>query len=310
MKRLSGGASRRRLQGVVLGFVCAASLLPSAACASHAARDAGVVSIHSFDLYLGDKLGLIDYAMRRTRNVCLAAAGYPQNLRAMSDTPVNPFTDLIVTASSFGPVDEETARRVGLGRDAPAQPPRIVSYDPSYDQNLERCETAAWNKLGKEAQADYHSYFQLGNDLLDFRDQVNRELPPDLIPKILDCLAAKGYSLPDRAAYRHAPDLRMFGVKLGALEGHDDTWQPSRTPGTVQVGPAIPARRYIPTPEESALSVAFFQCRMQNHYVDLAMAASAHVQAEFVKRYESQFIELNPRIEELARKAADMAKAS
>lgn len=262
----------------------------------------------SLDLYLGDKLGLIKFAMLKVRNRCLADAGYPQNLNGMADRPSNPFLSLVIRPGSFGPSTEEEARRRGFGSDRPSQPARIVSFDLNYDKSLERCETRAWEKVGEEAQATYHGYFQFGNDLLGPTSDVHRKFDAELVPKLLDCMEAKGYRVADRQAYLKAPDLAHWGVKLGTLEGGQDDWKPERTPGTVQVGPPIPAKRYVPTPEESEMAVAMFHCNRQVGRFDRQMAEAERVQAELVTKHESTFAELNPKIEALARTAATLAE--
>ncbi len=45
-----------------------------------------------YDVILGEKIGLIEYAAQRIRNKCLADAGYPQNLATMAARRRTPTT--------------------------------------------------------------------------------------------------------------------------------------------------------------------------------------------------------------------------
>lgn len=48
----------------------------------------------------------------------------------MLDRPRPAFTGLVIKARSFGPTTEQEARRIGFGRDTPADPPSVVNTDP------------------------------------------------------------------------------------------------------------------------------------------------------------------------------------
>jgi hypothetical protein len=293
---------------VLLSVTAGALAVAGTGCASrhHPAMHLDPAATRSFDLLRGAELGLVDFAQQKIRNRCLADAGYPQNLTLMPDHPANPFAGAVPTARTFGPTSEDEARRLGFGADAPAQPARIVSFDPRYDRNLQRCATAAWDRLGTGAAQVYDNYFDLANSLTGpFSREVGRRIPADLPEKSFDCLAGKGFQPPDRQAFLAEPNPRkQFTIAFGGLDGGPDTWEPARTPGTVQVGPPVPAKRYVPTPAESALAVAWFQCGRETRRVELFLAAADQVQRELVDTHEAQLAELNPKVEALARRAA------
>lgn len=303
------------LRGHALAVMIVTALI-AAGCAQEPTvphADGSVVGArNSFDIFLGEELGLIDYAIRRVRNECLADAGYPQNLNDMEQGPTRAFPNLVVTERSFGPTSEDEARRVGFGRDSAAQPARIVSFDANYDINLERCERQAHTVLGPRSEEVIASYYELGNLLSSeftraMVDLIDRDLP-GIAQELLVCLRSFGYEPLDRERFLNEPDPAEFGIAFGDLEADPSgasTWQPDRVEGTVQFGPPIPALRYIPTPEESELAVAWFQCRHETGLTETLISSLERAQAEIIMEYEEALTELNPQIQDLARKAAE-----
>lgn len=259
-----------------------------------------------FDILLGGEYNTVEQAHQQIRNRCLADAGYPQNLELFGLwRPPDPFEGLKVSARSYGPTSEDEARRLGFGMDSAGEPARIVSFDSGYDANLERCSTEAWVELGPQAQETMANYMDLFNLLGPYRLEV--ELPEDLPAKLYDCMVGKGYQT-DREAFLSMPSYRNYDVQLGSLEhGKEEAWQPKNEPGTVQVGPPIPPRRYKPTAAEVDLAVAWFQCDQQVGWVQAQMAAAFAVQQRYVDRYEAQITELNAQLAALARTAAALA---
>jgi len=262
-----------------------------------------------YDVLLGDKVGLIDYAEQRLRNACMTAAGYPQNQQAaLGSKPGSLFGDLAITAATFGSATEDDARRLGFGADDPGEPARIISFDPNYDTALDRCERAAYDKVGAAAQKTLTSYNDLLNQLMAYRGQVTDQLPKDNPAKTLTCMDGKGFHIPDRDAFLAHPGPDLYGVQGGVLDpAPETTWEPRHVPGTVQVGPAIPARKYHPSSQESALAVAWYQCGNETGRVPQEITIARALQQQYVDKYQTQIEELNPKIEALARSAATLA---
>lgn len=287
-----------------------------AGCAS-LTSDPKPVAGTTFDLFLNDQLGAIGYAQMKLRNECLVKVGFPQARELIAPKGRLPFPSLRVDAKLFGFLSEDEARTQGLGRDKPAEPGQLIGSDPSFDANLSRCESEAWSALGKDAQSVVQAYFELGNNLLSYRDEVNRELPADLTSRFLDCMGGAGYPVTDRAAYLKAPNPKMWGVPLGGLEGEQNPSQVADPYGAVggpdnkgdesagvRISPPTPAHKYIPTPQESALAVALYRCQQKVGVVRLSLEAAARVQKRLLDRYETTFLELNPKIEVVAKRAA------
>ncbi|MEV0004582.1 hypothetical protein AB0H28_20190 [Micromonospora sp. NPDC050980] len=291
------------------------ALLPVGACSSATAdlpADlAAAKSDQPFSLFLGEELGQIDYAQLKVRNKCLAKAGYPQNLNTMLEQPRNPFRHLLITARSFGPTSAEEAKRVGFGRDSLSAPPSVISFDPSYDKAYDRCTDIAWKELSDDAKKVYYGYFDLGNNLSQpLSPTVNERMGDTAWRKLLSCLGDKGHRPQNEQEFLQNPNPGFFGVPVGvdANEGRD-RWKPKQVPGTIEVGPAVPAAPYHAGPAESALALAWFECRRATGIDKKQLETAVQVQRELVAKYESSFIELNPQVTRLAKQAAQLIGA-
>jgi hypothetical protein len=263
-----------------------------------------------FAAFLGDDLGIIDYAQLKMRNQCLAEAGYPQDLNIMLPEARNPFPSLVITARTFGPTSEEEARRIGFGRDSRPAPPSIASFDSAYDKTSEECDQKAWRKLPASTKEAYQQYYDLGNQLgLPFFKTIDERMRGGW-QKLLTCLGKKGYHASREEEFLKSPEPGLFGVQAGG-EPTDpaDDWNPKGTPGTVEVGPARPARQYHAAPAEGALAVAWFHCRQETGIDKEEMNTALQVQRELVVKYEVSFTELNPRIEAATREAVRLTAA-
>ncbi|SDJ02449.1 hypothetical protein SAMN04488074_101305 [Lentzea albidocapillata subsp. violacea] len=264
-----------------------------------------------YDIVLGRQIGLIDHTQQKIRNRCLADAGYPQDASVMLAQPVDSFEFLTMSERDFGPTSEDEARRLGFGQDTIAAPGRVASFDANYDRNLERCSEQAWAKLGPDAHKTFTDYYELVNTLADYHRDVDAAMPPDMPAKVLDCMAGKGFTVPVREEFLKKPAHQQFGVTYGKLDGGaEDAWVPRGVPGTVEIGPALPVRHYTPTPEESSVALAWFRCGRETGRMQAWFAAVQQVQARNVEKHQTWIDELNPKVEELARKAAAVAGES
>ncbi len=304
---------RRTSAGWLVALITISSF--ATACSSSAddppADMSAASSDHPFSLFLGEEIGQIDYAQLKVRNKCLAKAGYPQNLNVMLGQPRNPFRHLIITARTFGPTSVEEAKRVGFGRDSLSAPPSVVSFDPNYDRAYDSCTDDAWKALSDDAKNVYYGYFDLGNKLSQpLSRTINERMGVSAWQKLLSCLDDKGHRPRSEQEFLQTPNPGLFGVPVGvdAAEGLD-RWQPKQVPGTVEVGPAVPATQYQAGPVESALAVAWFECRQQTGIDKLQLQTAVEVQRELVDKYESSFLELNPQVTRIAKQAAELIGA-
>jgi hypothetical protein len=258
----------------------------------------------SFDLFLNDQLAFINYAQQKVRNNCLTKAGYPETQALIVPKDLVPFESLKVKPSMFGFASEEEARTQGLGRDASFQPGKVVNSDSNFESNLLRCDKEAWTALGDEAKSTLQAYYDLGNALLSYRREVSQALPGDLQSRFLDCMERSNYPVQDREAYLKAPNHQAFGVPLGKLEDLPRAGSQTPSGAGLKVSPATPARRYLPTRQESELAVVIYRCQQEINLVRLSMEAAERIQKRLVEQHETTFLELNPKIEKIARDAA------
>jgi hypothetical protein len=275
-------------------------------CGGHTApAGVGVAAVgeHFTDLH-GKDIGVIDLAARTVRDRCVDDAGFARNLVDLPKEAPDLLEPVIASARGAEPETEAQARERGLGWDVPAQPARVVSFDPRYDAVLARCTSAAWNRIGARAATTFNSYLDVVNQVTkDFGVRVDARSDPTIPAKMYDCMAAHGYPATDRQAFLSRPDPTVaFAVPLGSTGG-PDTWQPARTPGTVQIGPPVPARHYVPTPAESALAVAWWRCGIDTGRQADYRRASDLAQRALIHENAARLSALIPAIETLARNA-------
>lgn len=261
------------------------------------------------DIYQAEKLGLLDYAQRVVRNKCLAEAGYPQNLNGMGEyTPLTNY--LRFSPRNFiGFTSEEEARTQGFGHDQPAEPARIISFDPNYDAALERCADEAWTGLGPEAEQMYHTYADLANQISNVLAARMRSVQPPLTQTLIACLESAGFEFKGARENVGLLELPSRFVTLGQYGGPPDDWQPNPVPGTVQVSGPVPARDWQPSDAERELAVAVYRCDEESGRVDQLWDAHYSAQVEGVSQLESSFAELNPQLDRLAAEASTIIAA-
>lgn len=262
----------------------------------------------TFDLYLGDKLDLIDYATRTLTAECMSQHGFPQ-LKEAGTKQYKGFAQLLVIdrARFRGFGSEQEARRRGFGSDQAEEPPPVVSSDPNFDAALAECDKASDNALGEDTRATLDAYTDLGNQLSgSFGAWVRQEVPRQMGP-MLDCLEQKGYHVDNRERYLREPyNIRHFNITPGRLAGEPYSWKPAKKPGTVEVGPAKPHLRYVPSSQEADFAAAWFQCDQSTHRLDNLLNGAHQTESEVVAKFEDKLAELNPKIEAIARKATGL----
>jgi hypothetical protein len=184
----------------------------------------------------------------------------------------------------------------------------VISSDPNYDRAYDNCGKKAWERLGDDVQDAYFAYFDLGNKISGrLMKQIDERLDDGLAAKMLTCVRDAGYPVDDEQQFLKTPRPQLLGVTFGAPDtAPDNEWRPAKKTGTVEVGPAIPARPYRPTPEESDLAATWLSCRTSTTLAAQQMAAAIAVQKELVAEHETSFTELNPRIRRIAKQAATL----
>ncbi|MDX6236035.1 MAG: hypothetical protein QOG10_850 [Kribbellaceae bacterium] len=261
-----------------------------------------------FDLFRRADLGLIEKADLQLFNDCLAKAGYPQE-RALSAGP-----DPVVPAllrPAISPRTEAEARKYGFGTPMRAQPATIVRKEPAFHETAASCEKSAREPLGPpdEVGALRDRYFELGNALVKDRGKSVQAIVLAHSLALTDCLAAKGYRLKRGEQFNVRGDLSQFGITRGSYAAVRPVQRRVDLPVGDEVQPAVPAREYRPSTAEVAFAVTFVRCGGAVGLFGALDKAEVTVQQEIVERHASEFSGLNPRIEALAQKAAEVLRA-
>lgn len=262
----------------------------------------------TFDLFLGDKLDIIDYARRTVTADCMSKAGFSQLKQGGIEQYSASSKMLAIDNTRFrGFTSEEQARTAGFGTGQTAEPPMVVSTDPNFDTAQKKCDTTTANALGQDSRSTLDAYTEIGNQLSgELAVWVRTEVPKATEP-MLDCLAQKGFPANDRTAGLKAPfNISAFNIAPGKLDGKPFDWQPKKVPGTVEVSPAKPQLRYVPSSQESNFAAAWYQCDQSTGRLQKLLDGAHRTEATAVAKYQDRLAELNPKIEAIARTAAGM----
>ncbi len=296
---------RRKRQNVIVALVLILCAPLAAGCAASGAATssstvAGGSATYPFDLYLQTELYKVHTAKNKLTAQCLAKAGYPE-LLSHRRYPAEP-AELLLDVELFPRRTTQEALRLGFGRSLPAESPSLVSFDAGFDRVQDTCV--------KEAQARLNVDDKLIGSYVALVDQLHNERMAKLADVIrreesqaVGCLAKAKYAPDNRDKYLSDLNPVHFGIPLGHLTENSVEWQPKRRPGTIEFGPSIPKREYVPTKEESQLAAALVRCRASVGFFTEVDKANRAVQAEIVAKYEATFTELNPRIKNAARVA-------
>ncbi|MGW1343482.1 hypothetical protein ACWCOV_20705 [Kribbella sp. NPDC002412] len=274
-----------------------AAVLGAAACTVQA--DARQQPQGGFELFLREDLTRVEQAGMTLFRRCLGSAGYPQKavpaprdlFGRLAEKPVKPRT-------------VADARKNGFGTAIPAQPEQILRTDQAYYAAVDRCETAAREKLGDPAEIGRvrDRYMELGNRLgHEYGVRVKAVLQEES-DGLVACLSTKGHPLPKGVRYDATKNVTQFGIRLGA--NTEPVAKPLRTlPGGAKLRPAIPARPYRPTAQESAFAVAFAECGTTTGLFDRLDARLPALQRETIAGHTTELADLNPKLTAMADRA-------
>ncbi|MEV8378596.1 hypothetical protein AB0P21_38005 [Kribbella sp. NPDC056861] len=263
-----------------------------------------------FDLYRHADVTVIERADLKLFLDCLADHGYPQE-RELSSGPGVAASALLRPAIS--PRTEAAARRYGFGAAEAARPALITRKEPAFQETAARCESAARAPLGdsREVSALRSRYADLGNAMVQTRAKRSQEMVVAYSNKITSCLVGAGYRLKSGDKFNPRGDLAQYGIKAGVhvAVAPARTVRPAGLPADAEFQPAVPAREYRPSKAEVAFALAFVRCGTSTGLFAALDQAEIPMQQEIVERHVSEFSGLNPRIEALAAKAADVLRA-
>jgi hypothetical protein len=184
----------------------------------------------------------------------------------------------------------------------------VVSYDAGFDKAFERCRARAARALGPEYTKTNSGVVKLYNEIAQERDNAlatekERAATAKALETFLSCLDKRGIRGP--AAGERNLDTYGIGRETGRYEGALPP-PPKRVAGTVEIIPSIPERRYVPTPEESRLAVTAAQCSRETRFGEQLAEQRLRIVRATLVGHETEIAELRPKVESLAKKAAQV----
>ncbi len=298
------GAGNRRHRGLYAAalFTAAAAL---GGCAAETAVGPAEAGADAYDIYLAEEVDTIEFGQDVLRFHCLVDNGYREFEAFVPKSPTERArqdADQITTDNAFFASEQDAMTR-GL-REEPAgpAPAKVIGHDSSLDAISEACDATAWDALGPDAHQIHLEYRQLGNAF----GALGTALSEDLVRlqnTVAQCLVDAGEPV------TVAQD-QLFGIRpdieLGQPVVYPERIGPKQTQG-VEIIPADAEIAYVPTPAESDLAVKYYECSRQTGAREEFEHLLSEAKTEIVAEHEAELSELNPKIQELARKAADLS---
>ncbi|MET8977476.1 hypothetical protein ABZX85_17835 [Streptomyces sp. NPDC004539] len=301
---------RTRWTRTALGITAVAALLTSCAAEAAEAPDLSAVPTDRVadEIFQSDAIDLIEYVRNRLTADCMDEQGYPQLKRTRLSTRTKPFTDMDVRPPLFTTRTDEQAALYGFGENRAPESANVLSHDRGFDRRLDTCQDAAGRRLGPEFDKVQNQSYQLYNDVADERDALLKTpeetaVTAAALRPMLACVENTGF----RQRTSGARDLDAFGIgrPTGRYEGAEPP-DPRAVPGTVEILPAVPERRYVPTAEESRLAVAAARCARETGFGEKITAQRVRVLRVVVAGHAAEVGELRPQVEEMAKTAAKL----
>lgn len=266
----------------------------------------GDVGPGPFSTFRSAQLDSIQLAQRATRLNCIADNGYPE-IATTIPTEDDPTlrNQLDITSDAFFFASAEDAAKRGFGHPTPASPPKVIPHDAAFGAIADTCDEQAWLALGEDARATVLEYQQIHARLVAEPMKAISAAMPGLTTRLTQCLSDQGHPV-TAGKGNWAMD---FGIKLGNLQRPDEErTAPAGTKG-VEIIPGSPTNPYIPTPEESTLASALYECSQttgaRTDLDQIILDAQHKAEADNADAIKN----LNPKIQALAEKSETLAKA-
>lgn len=264
----------------------------------------------SDDVFHSDEISLIGYAQSKLRADCMERNGYPQLNEAGVQEYPGTYEYLVPKAPDWATATDEQARRMGFGSNSRPEAARVFGREDGYSRADDDCRREAKDILGQESEKIVEQVAMFANaisgevaEVLHYSGGAEAQELKGLYVPVMDCLERKGY----RWSGQGERNLDAYGlfVQKGYHEGPEPE-RPEPAPGKITIVPAVPERQYVPAPEESDLAVAAAQCARRTGYGDKFFALTLRVTREAIGKHEAELTELTPKVEALAKKAAQL----
>ncbi|MEV4952452.1 hypothetical protein [Paenarthrobacter nitroguajacolicus] len=253
-----------------------------------------------FDAFNAEALDTVRVEERRLRLDCLAAEGFPQFRDAMAGYQATESARDRIPAANLPTglfLSEDDAKRRGFGESLPASLPKVIVRDAAIDEATNKCMVASWAAIGRGSESIYNAYVDTQNNLSSALLAVPVDTWSEIIDFTAKCLAGKGHAVSGDSNSRYG---MTFSVPMGKAERREPLEPP--TAGNFSA-PGLPAVPYIPTEQESALAVDYYDCTVESGYRDEYVQERIRAANSAMSEYEGQLSELTPKIEALAKSA-------
>lgn len=237
----------------------------------------------------------LDEIRRKLVHRCMVAAGY----REYNGTDPEPLEQaspvVILNRDLIGWASEAHARAQAFGRNVPAEPVEVVSFDADHDAVLKGCVAEAGERIGPGYRKTVDRAISLLNEMSEeYSETVDASRVRELTAPLTACLADAGFDADAGEAKGIGLRPETFGVPTGAPEGGSREPALQREPGTLEVLPPTPARLYLPSPEESALAVAMFRCHHTTGVIDELRTIVNNAQQTVWNNHKAELQTLKP----------------
>lgn len=263
--------------------------------------------------YKSADLLAINSAYNELRYGCLAENGYPQFLKVLPAQKANAFRGMAETpdfASTFASYSElpwfdseQDARTKGYGSPAQALEPIVMTLDPAIGPVMNDCAQKALAAF-EDREGTIQKYTQLGNTLAESIDSIAGKAKGDLTNKVFACMNKGKYPVDPNGANK-ANDWNVdFQVPMGEQPPQPRRDGSGMSGNAVIISPAVPAKPYVPTKEESESAAAMYHCSVETGAHDEWLNDIHQAEATAVSQNEAALDELNPKITALAKSAS------
>jgi hypothetical protein len=264
-----------------------------------------------YNAFLSEDFLAINSAKIELEYKCYAAQGYPQFLSVLPVQKANAFRSLALTPdfkatfASFAELpwfpSEAYARAAGFGHTMAARDAYVFTSDSAFQQTARDCETKALTAMAGSADL-IQAYTTLGNTLADAIAAAAKQNKPPLTQKVFACMSKGKYPVDQNGSNKQPIWNVDFGVPYGTPPPQH--WPNLTKGGAVQIVPAVPEERYVPTPQEADAAAAMYQCSVDSGAHDLWKKAITDAKEKALVQNEASLSDLSPKIHALSKSAA------
>ncbi|MEO3786046.1 hypothetical protein ABGB12_22175 [Actinocorallia sp. B10E7] len=270
-------------------------------------NDIEITSSQPFAGFPVEKMRTLEEIRRKLVYRCMVERRYRYYEQADPEAAPRLSPLLTLDRELVGWATEAHARGQGFGTNLPAVPAKVVASNTNHDKVLRNCVAEFRRKTGPH----HRKVFRRAGDLRDemsreYSDAVDSARLDELKAPVVECLADAGFDAEAEKRERFGLRPETFGIERGGPEGGQREPRLKREPGTIEVLPASPARRYVPSAKEAELAVAMFRCQHETGAVDVLRALVNDAQQVVWNRHEDELAELKKELAALVKAGTEL----